>query len=163
MLTYAPANVFYPGDRNFREVTEMSIEKRNARKRRATTESMPTATASMLNDDQFAMMMKKKKTVTSRFCGDLSKYKQHLASKETTNTRNNCFVCGEKTRTRCGMCSVALHGHVDQGTVKGRSCYMDYHDECMFGLCRSDAAYFGRKKNQWSIPTDRERKSSIDH
>ncbi|KAG7339746.1 hypothetical protein IV203_025425 [Nitzschia inconspicua] len=44
MLTYAPANVFYPGDRNFREVTEMSIEKRNARKRRATTESMPTAT-----------------------------------------------------------------------------------------------------------------------
>ncbi|KAG7370169.1 hypothetical protein IV203_027915 [Nitzschia inconspicua] len=163
MLTYAPANVFYPGDRNFREVTEMSIEKRNARKRRATTESMPTATTSMLNDDQFAMMMKKKKAVTSRFCGDLSKYKQHLASKETTNTRNNCFVCGEKTRTRCGMCSVALHGHVDQGTVKGRSCYMDYHDECMFGLCRSDAAYFGRKKNQWSMPTDRERKSSIDH
>ncbi|KAG7339745.1 hypothetical protein IV203_028206 [Nitzschia inconspicua] len=158
MLTYAPANVFYPGDRNFREVTEMSIEKRNARKRRATTESMPTATTSMSNDDQFAMMMmmmKKKEEEEEeeeeeggRFCGDLTKYKQHLASKEMTNTRNNCFVCGEKTRTRCGMCSVGLHGHVNQGTVKGRSCYIDYHDECMFGLCRSDAAYFGRKKNQ---------------
>ncbi|KAG7367695.1 hypothetical protein IV203_030366 [Nitzschia inconspicua] len=143
------------------------IQRRNAssRKRRATTTEtrMPTATTGMLNDEQLAMMKKKRKVVTSRFCGDLTKYKQHLASKETTNTRNNCFVCGDKTKTRCGMCGVPLHGHVEQGSVKGRSCYMDYHDECMFGLCRSDAAYFGRKKNQWSMPTERDRKSSIDH
>ncbi|KAG7374512.1 hypothetical protein IV203_013607 [Nitzschia inconspicua] len=104
MLTYTPVNVFYPGDRNFREVTEMTIARRNARKRRATTtETMPTATIGMLNDEQFAMMMKKRKVVRSRFCGDLTKYKQHLASKETTNTRNNCFVCGDKTKTRCAL------------------------------------------------------------
>ncbi|KAG7351656.1 hypothetical protein IV203_007704 [Nitzschia inconspicua] len=148
------------------EATPIQLRRRRnagGRKRRATTESMPTATTGMLNDEQFAAMKKKRKVVTSRFCGDLTKYRQHLASKETTKTRNNCFVCGEKTRTRCGLCSVPLHGHVDQGSVKGRSCYVDYHDECMFGLCRSDAPYFGRKKNQWSMPTDRERKSSTDH
>jgi hypothetical protein len=40
------------------------------------------------------------------------------------------------------------------GVAVGQNCYMEWHDECMFGLCRKDMPFFGMSISDWRLPAD---------
>jgi len=103
-------------------------------------------------------MQKKRIQKKSRFCGDLSKYHLHMESKENALTKLSCFVCGDKTRTRCGLCEVPLHDNPTHGKTKGQNCFLDFHNETMFGLCKKDS----RKQKEWKVATAEERKEAVN-
>jgi uncharacterized Fe-S cluster protein YjdI len=101
-------------------------------------------------------MKKKEKIVKTRFCGDLTKIKIHLSSKEKTKHYLKCAVCGENVWTKCGVCDVGLHD-TNSKSKTPKNCFMDFHDNCLFGLCRNDSPVFGVNKTDWTAPTARDR------
>ena len=162
-LAYCPKQKHYLGDQNMREVTKLSKRKRGDSSTEVSeSTSMPHNKNGILSREQFNYIQKKRKLSDSRYCGDLSKFKKHLESKTSKITRLKCAVCGRPTRTKCGICDIPLHDKPNSGEKKDKNCFIDYHDECMVGLCRTDCSLFSRKQNEWKSPTAEEKQKSVD-
>lgn len=153
LLTYSPQKLLYPGDRHFREHTR-SMKKRKRVNSDQEAEPAPNGSLSL---GQLEHMEKKRKQKKTRFCGDLSKYQLHMESKENGTTKLSCFVCGDKTRTICGLCDVSLHDNPTHGKTKGMNCFLDFHNETMFGLCKKDS----RTPKEWKVATAQDRKEAV--
>jgi hypothetical protein len=155
--------MFYPGNRNFWEVIERSKEMREQRKRKAEQMDIPVTKIGILSQEQLHVMKRKRWLQNTCFCGDLSKYKYHLQHRIVNTCKKVCRVCGDKTPTECGICNVPLHERARTGNAVGRNCYMEWHDECMFGLCRKDIAFFGMSISDWRLPDAAAKQWNIDH
>ena len=107
MLAYDPRNQVYPGDEKMRAVTEMN------KKRRAQHKIVRDGSKSA-TPEQFRAAKR-----TKRFPADLQKYEKHLQKLTSTKHAVKCFVCGENTYKKCGVCGVALH-HFDN-RVSGKN------------------------------------------
>jgi hypothetical protein len=42
------------------------------------------------------------------------------------------------------------------------SCFLDYHDNCMFGLCREDSPAVGKNRNTWQPASEQQRRLQRD-
>lgn len=156
-LTYSPVNQFYPGDKNFREVTQMSMQRRADQQRKRSGDRLPKSDSGLITKEQFDDMQKKQRLSNTRFCGDLTKLKRHFSSKETVKHKLSCAVCGDGTWVKCAVCNVGLHDMNSKGDHAKKTCFIDYHDNCMFGLCRIDTPQFGKQKKDWTPATDRDK------
>lgn len=158
-LSYTPVNRYYPGDKLFREVTQMSNERRQEKKRQMDASRIPSSKGETdtVTFEQFQAIEKKQKKTNSRFCGDLSKLKLHIESKRKATYKMICAVCGEGTWAKCSLCGVGLHDSNSKAGHANKTCFTDYHDNTMFGLCRIDTPTMGKDKTKWTPPTVRER------
>ena len=91
---------------------------------------------------------------TKRFPDDLSKYEKHLKKMEATKHAVKCFVCGENTYKKCGICGVALHHFDNRGAGKDKNCFLQYHSCDYFGLCFGDRSLVGKTANDWKSWTN---------
>jgi hypothetical protein len=122
---------------------------------------IPVTKIGVLSQEQLHVMKRKRRL--TRFCGDLSKYKYHLQHRIVNTCKKVCHVCGDKTTTECGICNVPLHKRARTGNAVGRNCYMEWHDECMVGLCRKDMPFFGMSISDWRLPDAAAKQQNIDH
>jgi xylose isomerase len=53
VLTYSPVNQFYPGDKNFREVTQMSIERRKGQRKKRSADKIPVSNTDTITSEQY--------------------------------------------------------------------------------------------------------------
>ena len=80
--------------------------------------------------------------------------RHHITSKQSVKYGLSCAVCGQRTYVKCGVCGVGLHDTNSKSDQGMKTCFIDYHDSCMFGLCRNDSPSVGKVKEQWTPPTD---------
>ena len=98
----------------------------------------------------------------SRLCGDLSRLKAHIKScKHALKHPKACKVCGEDAYSMCVKCGVYLYFNPAKGKNKGKNCFHDYHDDCLFGLVRSDNRIGGFKKSEWTYPLHAKTKQNM--
>jgi hypothetical protein len=58
----------------------------------------------------------------------------------------------------------ALHFFPTKGPNKGKSCFIDYHNDSCFGLARRDyQVLLGKSKSEWSPPSDKKKKANAKH
>lgn len=153
---YNPSHQYYPGDKNFRSVTQMSKKMREEKKRKRNVNKLPTADEGSITIEQIYELKKIEKKKDGRFCGDLSRFRRHIEAK-TASYRLVCAVCGKDTWTKCGICGVGLHDTGSTKTARSKTCFIDYHDSCMFGLCRSDSPAFKKDPKRFKVASDEEK------
>ena len=61
----------------------------------------------------------------------------------------------------CALCGVYLHFNPAKGKHAGKNCFHDYHDDCLFGLCRDDYHIGNFKKKKWAYPSEAKTKENI--
>ncbi|KAG7349516.1 hypothetical protein IV203_012113 [Nitzschia inconspicua] len=133
---YSPVNQYYPGDKNFRVVTAMSKEHRDQAKRKKEHITTKAKRNCFILEEQYNEIKKKMKLDNTRFCGDLTKIKKHLAAKESIMHKLHFAVCGKSAYSRCTICNVGLHVEGTRSKDGNRSCYMDFHCNTYFSLCK---------------------------
>lgn len=75
----------------------------------------------------------------SCLCGDLSRLHRHLKSFKTSLKHPKaCKVCGGDTYSISGIYAVPLHLMPSKGRRANKTCFIDYHDDCFFGLAGED-------------------------
>ena len=176
MLIYQPQKKQYPGDELFRVNTERPKKKRRAsperdgnlssggsrgkgRPRQLTEEEMT-------NIKMRAGFTKAKcmRGSRSRLCGDLDRLHQHLKSCKTGKKHPKlCVVCGEKAYSVCEICGEYMHLMPARGENAGKLCFIDYHNDCFFGLAKKDVEYTGQAKKNWSYPSNNQRKRNKEY
>jgi hypothetical protein len=165
-LQYDPVQQCYPGDKDLRgEVAVLMTDERGHERKRKLDDTTRTEATSrgILTQEQYTEIKKKEHLLGSRFCGDLTKLKYHTASKESLKHKLNCAVCGETTYVRCSLCNVGLHDGNSRGNHAKKTCFVDFHDICMYGLCRHESSEFGKDKNKWIPPTQEQKQLSREN
>ena len=110
--------------------------------------------------------MAKRYKFKSRLCGDLTAINHHIQEREQMKHDQVCSFCVEPAYTRCMVCPErpALYFFPAKGPNKEKSCFIDYHNDCCFGLARRDfPGLLGRNKNEWSPPSDRKKNANGKH
>jgi hypothetical protein len=174
-LAYSPIRREYPGDSAMRAVTRLSMSQQKkqfknknavARKpgRPKKDEEQAEKQAHLVTPSQ--LKLAKRYKVKSRLCGDLNAISHHI--KERTQMKHDqvCTYCGEPAYTRCMVCpeKPALHFFPSKGPNKGKSCFLDYHNDCCFGLARRDfPVLLGKRKSEWAPPTENKKKANAKH
>ena len=105
----------------------------------------------------------KRYKLKSRLCGDLTAINHHIKEREHMKHAQVCSFCGELAYTRCTVCpeKPALHLFPAKGPNKEKSCFVDYHSDCCFGLARRDfPVLLGKSKTDWSPPSERRKKAN---
>ncbi|KAL7528119.1 hypothetical protein ACHAXR_005384 [Thalassiosira sp. AJA248-18] len=144
MLMYDPKKEKYPGDAQFRSVTQQHKERR-ARK------AVPYARGGVTMEN-----FKKAKTAdVTRLCGVLGPLEEHFASIKPTKGRHsgNCDVCGNKTMYKCDLCEkfVCI---LEKRKWTGGTCATKLHNDSYFGLTRSDHQHLhGKAMKDWKAPS----------
>jgi hypothetical protein len=78
------------------------------------------------------------------------KFAVFLGSQHTHEVR---MVCPEKP---------ALHFFPPKGPNKGNSCFINYHNDCCFGLaCRDFPVLLGKRKSEWTPPSEKKKKDNV--
>ena len=105
-----------------------------------------------------------KNETNRRLCGDITCFSEHCASKQYFCTGGICAWCGIKTYTKCMKCGVYVHFFPQQGQVGCKSnCFLNYHNDALFGLTRIDSELVKKKKANWSKPNENKRKQNRKH
>jgi hypothetical protein len=98
-----------------------------------------------------------------RLCGNLSKFRCHANGivKQGTGGRGKgavkCVVCNTRTYTSCGLCLTPQANNNDgqhpplcffpsKGPGVGNSCFLDYHNDVVFGLAKKDCNSVVKKR-----------------
>ena len=108
----------------------------------------------------------KRYKVKSRLCGDLNAIAYHVKERAQMKQDQVCAFCGEPAYTRCTVCpeKPALHFFPSKGPNKGKSCFLDYHNDCCFGLACQDYPVLLKKcKSDWSPPSENKKKENVKH
>ncbi len=116
-----------------------------------------------------------------RLCGNLSEFRCHANGivKQGTGGRGKgaltCVVCNTRTYTSCGLCLTAQTNNNDgrhptlcffpsKGPNMGKSCFLDYHNDCCFGLARRDfPVLLGKRKSEWSQPSEKKKRDNAKY
>ena len=176
-LKYKPSNRNYPGDSAMRAVTRMSAKQRKKSKGKqnggaaARKPGRPKKTNEAGKCDETLhvvtpaqVKLAKRYTVTkTRMCGDLNTVAHHIQEREQMKHDHVCAFCGEPAYTRCTVCpeKPALHFYPARGPNAGKSCFLDYHNDCYFGLARQDCSeLLGKRKSEWTPPSAKQVKDN---
>lgn len=156
LLNWDPLNQDYPGDKEMRRVTQRGKGQREQKRRQKVIVETHLAYEEAVPMEVFK---KNKDGKTSRLCGNLSEFKDHIQSvvKQGTGGRRKgalqCMACNKATYTSCGICL----GHPPlcffpaKGKAAGNTCFLDYHNDHFFGLaCRDTITVMGRTKGSWT-------------
>lgn len=73
------------------------------------------------------------------------------------------FFCGLLAYTKCGICDVALDNNPSTGKCKGYNCFLEYHSDVCFGLAKNDSHLVQKRKSDWLMPTETEKKANRNH
>ena len=153
MMRYQPNHHVYAGDKQ----ATLAI-KQNAKRRQKTTHSLSsssisTALSTGVSTERFVLAQ------DSRLCGDLLDLSMHYKSIRLVDLVNGknmqvCAYCKQKCSHICGLCGKAFHltkpRNLPNITVP---CFIEYHDECCFGLAYSDTSIASkRKKKELTYP-----------
>jgi hypothetical protein len=106
------------------------------------------------------VMTAKQHKFKSYLCGDLTSINHHIQEREQMKHDQVCSFCGEPAYTRCTVCpeKPAPHFFPAKGFNKEKSCFIDYHNDCCFGLARREfPLLLGRSKREWRPPSDRQK------
>ena len=100
-----------------------------------------------------------------RLCGFLDELLEHEKSIQSLQAHRSliCISCGKPCYHRCTMCpgSPAMHYHKPTG--RSNSCFVHYHNTASLGKWKCNVHMVGRKRKDWSYPTDDELRShSLD-
>jgi hypothetical protein len=96
--------------------------------------------------------------VKSRLCSDLTAINHHIKEREQVKNDQVCSNCGEPAYTRCTVCpeKPALHFFPSKGPNMGKSCFLDYHNDCCFGLAHQEfPVLLTKRKSEWSPPSEK--------
>lgn len=153
MLQYNPTLRCYPGDQNMRVSTKQIRAERPRAPSHSedgvTLEQFRAATTGEGNDQ------------LPRLCGDLSLLMLHIESLDTSlHHPKKCCVCGEDCYAVCKVCSEAVH---QPFAKKGKLCFFDRHNDAKFGLCRCDQPLLGKRKKDWTPPTNEKKAANAEH
>ena len=97
----------------------------------------------------------------SRLCGDLSLLMKHVESIDTHHKHpRQCSVCGEDCYAECTGCGMTVH---QPFAKKGKYCFFELHDDTKFGLCCCDQPLLGKRKRDWTPPTNDEKAANAEH
>jgi hypothetical protein len=173
-LGYSPIHRYYPGDAAMRAVTRLSAKQKKVYRKKddgARQVGRPKKRAGAEENDAHVVTptqvkIAKRYKYKSRLCGDLSAINHHIKSREQMKHEQVCSFCGEPAYTRCMICpeKPALHFFPAKGPNKEKSCFIDYHDDCCFGLARRDfPVLLGKTKKEWSPPSERQKKANGKH
>lgn len=171
MLEYDPKNCKYFGDDAMRVCTKQTKkncstddENDSASLRSGKKRSRGRPSVVDLENAKVAREFVKAKSgrgENSRLCGDLSRLDRHLKSVETSLKHPKaCRVCGGDAYSICGICNVPLHFMPSKGRHANKTCFIDYHDDCFFGLAREDNKVSKTRKADWVYPTVAKRKEN---
>lgn len=131
---------------------------------RNTSQEATTSDRPVVTPDQ--LKLAKKHTVKSRMCGDLTAISHHIMEMAKLKHGMVCTHCGEPACTMCTICpdQPALDFYPSKGPNKGKSCFVDYHNDCCFGLAHGDhQVLLGKSKSDWSPPMQTEIKKNSKH
>jgi hypothetical protein len=179
-LAYSPVNQNYPGDSAMRAVTRLTVAKpkenqrhdEGARRAGRPKKNMPGRATSSKNKNAAAditpeqLKTAKRNTTKSRLCGDLRQIDVHIKGRQSLKHEKMCAFCGEPAYTICTICpeQPALHFYPAKGPNLDKSCFLDYHNDCCFGLAKRDCTVLlGKRKSEWLSPTDRQKKENARH
>jgi hypothetical protein len=176
-LAYSPVNQNYPGDSAMRAVTRLTVAKQKenqrhdegARRAGRPKKNMPGRATSSKNKNAAAditpeqLKTAKRNTTKSRLCGDLRQIDVHIKGRQSLKHEKMCAFCGEPAYTICPE-QPALHFYPAKGPNLDKSCFLDYHNDCCFGLAKRDCTVLlGKRKSEWLSPTDRQKKENARH
>ncbi|KAG7338666.1 hypothetical protein IV203_020712 [Nitzschia inconspicua] len=130
-------------------------ERRDQAKRKKEHITTKAKSNGVISEEQYNEIKKKMKLDNTRFCGDLTKIKKHLAAKESIMHKLHCAVCGKPAYSRCTICNVGLHGEGTRSKDGNRSCYMDFHCNTYFNLCKFDSPTT-KGGASWTPPTPKD-------
>jgi hypothetical protein len=101
----------------------------------------------------------KRYKVKSRLCGDLTAISHHINQRVQMKHDQVCSYCGEPAYTRCMVCpeKPALHFYPSKGPNMGKSCFLDYHNDCCFSSTPWKA------QSEWSPPSEKQKKENSKH
>ena len=159
-LNYNPINKMYPGDKLMRVNTSKPKNTVGGIDSAKKSNNRPKKT-SKAKDVTIEQLMDCKKGARTRLCGDLTKYSSHVKSEERVSNMV-CVFCGEMAYTKCGICNAALHNNPSSGKCKGRMCFLDYHSDVCFGLAKNDSHMIRKRKTDWQMPNEQQRKANRD-
>jgi hypothetical protein len=148
MIGYNSAMNVYPGDKSFRESSQVHKGRRNSDEDRDQDRIDPSPEGVTL--DHYKAALK-----GGRLCTTLEEIREHFASiyQDKGNNAAVCEACGSKTIWRCGKCAKAMCTQKKR-RWDGGSCIFRYHSHEFFGLARSDKQEIeGKSVRKWSAPT----------
>ena len=145
MLEYDPRDQLYPGVENMRVVTKI-LKKRRTVGRPASKSSDYSSSPDFVDKEHLCVEIKKSEK-DKRLCGDLTCLSEHVCSTEKKKNGGVCAWCGKQAYTKCVKCGVYIHFFPQRGSVDYKqNCFLNYHDDSKFGLCRADQPLVGRKR-----------------
>jgi hypothetical protein len=156
MLQYSPTNLKFPGNKCFQAWTRRT--KRQRDKSTNSHSSTSTSVSTMgVNIDNYKKAKYGDRRTAPRLCGDLQYIKKHFESLKKMGNKMKCEVCGELTTMRCGLCKKYMCLFKKKKFIGGQ-CAMTYHNDCFFGLAKSDSeTLHGIPKNNWVPPSTNKR------
>jgi hypothetical protein len=176
-LAYSPLQRRYPGDSAMRAVTRLSMtqqkrmfknkneeRRKPGRPKKKDDEEQDKTNAHVVKPGQ--LKIAKRFKVKSRLCGDLTAINHHIKEREQMKHDQVCSYCGEPAYTRCTVCpeKPALHFYPSKGPNMGKSCFLDYHNDCCFGLARRDfPVLLGKRKSEWTPPSEKKKKANAKY
>jgi hypothetical protein len=107
------------------------------------------------------LKLAKRYKVKSRMCGNLTAINHHIKERMQMKHDQVCSFCGEPAYTRSMVCpeKPALHFFPSKGPNKGKSCFLDYHNDRCFGLAHRDfPVLLGKHKSEWTPPSEKKKK-----
>jgi hypothetical protein len=158
MCEYRPYHLKYPGDANFRATTNRNMRKRG-------TKSDQPAIGKVTLDDFIDTKFPKLRSDPQRFCNDdLSDLREHINKmKFVGHQPRTCVVCGkQRCHWYCTICNkyMCFRTGPKQTDI---SCVVDYHNECMFGLCKDDIGVVGKRLMDWKYPSNTQKTANRHH
>ena len=146
MLQYSPTNLKFPGDECFWAWTRRTTRQRD---KSTNFHSSTSVTTLGVNIDSYKKAKNADRCISPRSCGDVQYIKKHYKSLKKTGNKMKCEVCGELTTMRCGLCNKYMCLFKKKKFIGGQ-CAMTYHDDCFFGLAKSDSETLHEvPKNDW--------------
>ena len=109
-----------------------------------------------------AQVRKTKRSKKGRLCGDLGKLCNHISAIINLKNLCVCSYCVALLYHACRICldkkskkPIALHYNSKQKESKGKQCFYHWHDDCHFGLAKSDTTnLLNGTKNKWDLPNN---------
>ena len=161
MLAYDPRKRLYPGDEFMRVSTKQPSSVRPGKQ---TMEKAPSNADGTVSVRQ--LQAAKRGGKKGRLTYSLNQFNHHCESLvRVTKNPWACYVCGQPTYTKCGICNEPLHMIGCKGPQKNTNCFLKFHDPLFFGLCKNDYWMTNRcqKKSDWTMPSSLEMKLNACH
>ena len=153
MLKYKPVKNRYAGDKTFRAFIKRPKRMREDERRSvASGENKTKYKPNGLTLDNFKRTKRSTWLSPPRLCGDLEDLRGHFATMKRSTITGTCKVCNKKTLWKCELCDKRMCA-LTKGQFKGALCALQFHDDALFGLTKSDdRALSGRKAGKKCLP-----------